>query len=165
MDPLFKLNTCLTNPDLSGQQKLEMVCATVHKLIPGADRVSLWLFNESKSQVSSLICFDATSKSWCDQITLRREDFGIYFDAILNREFVDAPDAATHPDTKCFNESYFTPLNIQSLLDYILHRNFEPQGILCCESVGRQVHWSEEDKQTLKKIARSCSFFFNLSTN
>lgn len=165
MDPLFKLNTCLTNPDLSGQQKLESVCKTVHKLIPGADRVSLWLFDESQSQISSLICFDATSKSWSEQVTLLREDFPGYFDAILHREFVDAPDAANHPDTECFNQSYFQPLDIRSLLDYILYRDFEPKGILCCESVGRQVQWSEHDKQTIKKIARSCSFFFKLSTD
>lgn len=165
MDPLFKLNTCLTNPDMSGQQKLEAVCSTVHKLIRGADRVSLWLFDETKSQITSLICFDATSSTYTEQVTLRRQDFASYFDAIIHHEFVDAPEATSHPDTRCFNSSYFEPLNIQSLLDYILHQDFEPKGILCCESVGKKVQWTEQDKQTIKKIARSCSFFFDLSTS
>ncbi|MCC2606825.1 GAF domain-containing protein [Planctobacterium marinum] len=162
MDHLFKLNTVLTNPNLSQQEKLHCVCAVTQALVPGADRVSLWLFDNNQTQITSLICFDALQQQYSSGTVLTRQDFGSYFDAILDREIVNAPDAALDPVTSCFAESYFRPLNIQSLLDYVLHRDFEPRGIICCESVARTVDWTKEDEVTLRKIARACSFFFNL---
>lgn len=163
MELLFKLNTVLTNPTLSQQEKLHSVCNITHSLVEGADRVSLWLFDDNFSQITSLICFDALQQQYTSGTVLTRKDFASYFEAILEREIVNAPDATLDPITSCFTESYFRPLNIQSLLDYVLHRDFQPKGIICCESVGRTVDWTEENELTLRKIARACSFFFDLS--
>lgn len=73
---------------------------------------------------------------------------------------INAPQARTHDITKCFNETYFEPLNIHSLLDFILHWEFIPQGIICCESVGKEVQWAERDIESLKRIARVSSMYF-----
>ena len=159
---MLKLNMTLTNPRLSTDQKLEAVCSLTNDMIEGADRVSLWLFDEEKSQIESIMCLDSTQGKFTKGAILKQRDFTNYFDAILNQDVVNAPNAHTHESTSCFTESYFKPNNIISLLDFILHRDFKPAGIICCESVGRQVSWDESDIANLKKIAMACSMYFNI---
>lgn len=75
---------------------------------------------------------------------------------------INAPEARTHDLTKYFNETYFVPLNIQSLLDFVLHQNFLPSAIICCESVGKVTHWTDENIESLRRIASSSSMYFKI---
>ncbi len=162
MDPFIKLTTKLTNPKVAVADKLREICITASSLIKGADRVSLWRFDENFQSIESLICYDCKSNEFSSGLVLKQSDFSDYFTAILKDEVINAPQAREHELTQCFNESYFKPLEIHSLLDFILHRDFEPQGIICCESVGKVTQWSDENVETLKRIARVSSMYFRV---
>lgn len=160
MDQFTKLTSKLTNPSINVQDKLKGICETTVSLVQGATRVSLWFFSPDFESIESLICYDASSRSYTSGQKLYKADCEDYFKAILQNEIINAPDAREHDSTKCFKEVYFEPLNIYSLLDYILHRDFNPHGIICCESVNKITQWSDKDIDTLKKIARVSSMYF-----
>jgi len=160
MDPFIKLTTKLTNPKISIENKLKAICLTTSSLIKGADRVSLWCFDGSFETIESLICYDSTNRSFTSKQVLKKSDFNDYFSGILKNEIINAPQARTHEQTKCFNESYFIPFEIHSLLDFILHQDFHPHGVICCESVGKVTQWSDSNVETLRRIARASSMYF-----
>jgi len=160
MDPFIKLTTKLTNPKVSIEDKLKEICLTTSLLIKGADRVSLWRFEKSFESIKSLICYDSANRNFTSEQILKKSDFNDYFSGILKNEIINAPQARSHELTKCFNESYFIPLEIHSLLDFILHQDFNPHGIICCESVGKVTQWSDDNVETLRRIARASSMYF-----
>ena len=160
MDSFIKLTTKLTNPNLSTEDKLKEICFTTSALVKGADRVSLWCFDEEFESIHALVCYDVINNSFSSDQVLKKSDFGDYFTGILNNDVINAPNARSHELTQCFTESYFKPLNIHSLLDYILNKDFNPHGVICCESVGRVSQWSAEDEETLKRVARVSSMYF-----
>lgn len=160
MDQFTRLTAKLTNPSISVKDKLKGICDTTASLIQGANRVSLWVFSPDFESIETLICYDTSSRSYSSGQKLSKSDFEDYFSAILQNEIINAPDARTHDTTKCFKDVYFEPLNIYSLLDFILHRDFSPHGIICCESVNKVTIWSDKDIDTLKRIARASSMHF-----
>jgi len=162
VDLITKLTVKLTNPKVSVDDKLIEICHKTQQLIDGADRVSLWVFSEGFNKIKSLLCYDATTGQYTSGQELSRDDYTEYFDAIIKKEIINAPLARDNVFTQCFTESYFEPLKIYSLLDFILHKDFEPTGIICCEGVGEVKHWSDENIKTLKRIASISSFCFHL---
>jgi len=164
MDPIAKLTAKLTNPKFSENDKLVEICHTTHQLIEGADRVSLWSFSQDFTEIKSLICYDAISGQFTSGQELSRENYTEYFDAIIKKEVINAPLARDNVFTQCFKDSYFKPLKIYSLLDFILHKDFEPTGIICCEGVDEVKYWSDENIEALKRIANISSFCFKLES-
>ena len=162
MDPFIKLTVKLTNPAIHVEDKLKEICIVTAQLIQGADRVSLWVFSQNFDSIESLICYDRASGLFDSGCVLNKSDFNDYFKGILNQQVINAPDARTHELTKCFNETYFEPLEIRSLLDFVLHQDFIASGVICCESVGKMIHWSEKNIESLKRIARVSSMYFKI---
>ena len=157
-----RLSVFISDPNKSNSAKLTTISQTLKTLIPNANRVSLWLFNEHYDQINCLSCLDE-SEQISTGLVLKATDFPDYFTFILSSQILDASDARQHPVTTCFNSSYFEPLNIHSLLDYIFYMNDVPLGVICCESVGKQVDWTIEDQQNLIKIADVTTLFFATS--
>ncbi|MGS2720613.1 GAF domain-containing protein [Paraglaciecola aestuariivivens] len=164
MDAFIRLTTCLTNPALTIDRKLKMICEVTAELISGADRISLWRFEDDYSKIVSSVSYDSSKNKFEDSSELHRKDFTPYFDAIINQNVIKASDARNHPATECFTELYFEPNNIYSLLDFILHEDFNPIGVICCESLGNIYEWSEKDVQSLRRIARASSLYFRLDS-
>jgi GAF domain-containing protein len=162
MEAFIKLTSSLTNPALTVDKKLKLICETTAEVISGADRVSLWTFEDDYSKIVSSVNYDNIDRIYSRVAELRRKDFAEYFDAIINNEVIMASDARTDPITTCFTELYFKPNNIFSLLDFILHHDFKPIGVICCESVGRKYQWSDNDVQSLRRIASASSLYFHL---
>ncbi|WP_448565551.1 GAF domain-containing protein [Thalassotalea ganghwensis] len=163
MSDLISLTSKLTNPTLVKDEKLRAICTQAASRITGADRVSLWVFDNDFNEMHSIMCFDTRLKEFSNGHTIYRNDCRAYFKGILNNEIIRAPDARNHRLTSCFNELYFKPLNIYSLLDYILHQDFEPVGVICCESVDKITQWTDQDEEVLRKIARASSMHFSLT--
>lgn len=162
MNPYLKLTATLTNPRVKVEDKLQEICTITSQLIKGADRVSLWSFSDDFEKIESLICYDSSNGDITSGMSLNKSDFNDYFKGILEQEVINASEARTHDLTKHLNETYFDPLNIQSLLDFVLHQDFVPSGIICCESVGRVTHWTDENIKSLKRIASSSSMYFKI---
>ncbi|MCF2949787.1 histidine kinase [Paraglaciecola aquimarina] len=160
MDPLLKLVHLLQDDSVTTDEKLRQVCVQTQLAIPRANRVSLWNFNREKTEIVCLMCFDKVSNEYSSQQVLSQTDFPQYFAKILEEQVVMASDARNFSATKCFNQSYFEPLDIYSLLDFVLHKDFQPTGILCCESVGQKVNWTQEDVESLRMLSTMTSYFF-----
>lgn len=149
----------ISDPTVTNAVKLKAICQKLKQLIPKTNRVSLWIFNPEYSEITCIQCLDHANK-YSNGLLLKASDYPSYFQYILKNEVLDASSARENPVTKCFNKSYFEPLKIYSLLDYIFSIDDKPIGIICCENVGTQVNWDETDKSALIKVANIITLFF-----
>lgn len=81
-----------------------------------------------------------------------------YFSTILHENFIVATEARSHPATAELVDPYFRDHDIYSLLDYVIHDNFKPIGVICCENAGGLRHWREEDVSYLRQMSTLISF-------
>ena len=157
---LKNLAVKISDPNVSSNRKLKQICKELKALIPNANRVSLWLFNKEYSTLNCLICLDENNDVSSGTV-LYTENSPAYFNYILANQVLDASDARNNEVTKPFSHSYFEPLDIYSLLDYIYTLNSKPLGVICCESVGSKVTWSQADKKSLIKVADVTNLFLS----
>ncbi len=157
---LKNLAVKISDPNVSSDRKLKQICKELKTLIPNANRVSLWLFNKEYSTLNCLICLDENNDVSSGTV-LYTENSPAYFNYILANQVLDASDARNNEVTKPFSHSYFEPLDIYSLLDYIYTLNSKPLGVICCESVGSKVTWSQADKKSLIKVADVTNLFLS----
>ncbi len=123
-----------------------------------ADLVSVWKFEEEGDAIRCLCAFDALAESFSSGQSLSKNDCPTYFATIVEENTICAPDARTHPVTRELTEPYFLPNGIISLLDFIVHHDFRPVGIICCENRGGLRDWSQEDRDYLRSLAMLASF-------
>ncbi|MDQ8196506.1 GAF domain-containing protein [Pelagicoccus enzymogenes] len=126
-----------------------------------ADRTSVWTFDSELSQIECQCCYDALDKSFTKGFVLKREDFPVYFKAIVEDNIVNAPHARTQQATREFTEPYFIPHGIHSLLDFIIQKDLVPIGIICCENRRGIRQWDKANEDYLRTIATLTSFLFN----
>lgn len=157
---LKNLAVKISDPNVSSDRKLKQICKELKALIPNANRVSLWLFNKDYSALNCLACLDENNDVLSGTV-LYTENSPAYFNYILTNQVLDASDARNNEVTKPFSHSYFEPLNIYSLLDYIYILDSKPLGVICCESVGSKVTWSHADKESLIKVADVTNLFLS----
>ncbi|KPH90288.1 chemotaxis protein CheY [Pseudoalteromonas undina] len=157
---LKNLAVKISDPNVSSNRKLKQICKELKALIPNANRVSLWLFNKDYSALNCLACLDENNDVLSGTV-LYTENSPAYFNYILTNQVLDASDARNNEVTKPFSHSYFEPLNIYSLLDYIYILDSKPLGVICCESVGSKVTWSHADKESLIKVADVTNLFLS----
>lgn len=136
---------------------LEAICHDAAENLD-ADLVSIWLFKQDPERIECQLALDATAGETSTGLVLLESDYPIYFRSILEESTISAPVAATHPMTREFAETYFKPKGIISLLDFIVHRDFQPVGIICCENRSARRDWSEDDKRYLMRLATLASF-------
>lgn len=159
---VFEELTRSIEQDVERDEVLRQICSTAATLIPQANLISLWNFDADFSKIQNIIALDVEAGSFSKLADLQQKDFPEYFSAIVENELIVASDARTHPMTRCFNEAYFIPNDIFSLLDFILHKDFKPVGVICCESRGKQAHWIKEDEDNLRTLAVLISFYFEI---
>jgi CheY-like chemotaxis protein len=150
----------ISDPSIKRERKLKQTCRELKRLIPAANRVSLWLFNEEYSEINCLMCLDENDEVILDSV-LTAKDYPDYFNYILSHQILDAPDARNHEVTKGFTKSYFEPYNIYSLLDYIYFKDNKALGVICCESIGSKISWTHADKEALIKITDLTTLFLS----
>ena len=161
IDPLTELTIKLSRQTLTAKDKYAAICRCVFQCVPKTNRVSLWKFDDSRSAIHCLMLLDECGKPEQPEIVLTQTQYPDYFSAIIQRETVSASDARNHPDTRCFAKDYFPNNDIHSMLDFIFHQDFRPVGIICCESVGKQVEWDSKDESMLRRTASIVSMFFD----
>ncbi len=126
----------------------------------GANRISIWHFEGGGKAMVCDCFFDVGADSFSSGQVLRAADHPTYFKTIQTDNLVVAPDARSHPVTKELTEPYFREHDIHSLLDFILHDNFEPSGVICCENAGARREWRDADISYLRQVATLISFYF-----
>ena len=126
----------------------------------GATRASVWVYPDPllRDRIECLRLYDKTDGAWSAGAVLSEEDFGPYFEAMRRDNMIVASDARAHPVTACFNEVYFGPLGIYSLLDVGINVNNEPFGLFCCENTTDVMQWSEEQVEYLRQTGTLLGF-------
>jgi hypothetical protein len=117
-------------------------------------RASVWYFDDTKEKIISACLFDVCSNIFTSGVVLKEEDFPEYFASIMKNNFVSASDAANHPATRCFDDLYFLPNDIYSLLDFIITVRTKQIAVLCCENCGSKREWSKYDHEYLSQMAQ-----------
>ncbi|GAB3244976.1 GAF domain-containing protein [Chitinimonas naiadis] len=120
----------------------------------GTSRGSFWFYGgDLKDSVVCESLYDASDSQWSSGMALSEDDFPDYFEAMRDQHQIIASDARQHPATSCFNEVYFEPLNIYSLLDVGITVNDVQVGLVCCEQTADIKEWSQADIQYLQQVA------------
>lgn len=149
----------------SDTEKLEdlyrAICQDIVEHV-GSTRASIWLFNGVQDAITSQCLFDNRDGTFSSGVTLAEDDFPPYFEAIKRDLKIVAPDAEHHPATACFDDIYFTPLDIRSLLDFVIQEGSSPVAVLCCEHCGSRKDWSEADIKYLHQMAAVLGMTFKV---
>lgn len=119
----------------------------------GSTRASVWSFNLQKDEIFCEVLYDTRHKVFQSGVLLSEDEFSDYFSAMKSSDILVADDALTHPSTSCFDEIYFTPNDIMSLLDVIVYDGDEKIGVLCCEHCGERKKWSTQNISYLNSMA------------
>ncbi|TRY30096.1 GAF domain-containing protein [Aliiglaciecola sp. M165] len=160
MSQLSDLIIELSKPTDKPDDQLTKICIAIEALIPDAHRVSIWRFDDNKTCIRCLKCYEKISKHFSAGQILTRKECPCYFEEILLNGLVVADNAQEHPQTQCFTDDYFSIHNIRSVFDCIVETNFQPTGIICCESVNVVNNWEKSDIEMIKRIANMTSLFF-----
>ncbi|MDX2183082.1 MAG: GAF domain-containing protein [Gemmatimonadaceae bacterium] len=145
------LATLKTNPDAIAAV-YEAVCRDIVQHV-GSTRASVWALNGLQDTIHCSMLFDSRDGSLQSGTKLDEDSFPEYFAAIKRDLRIVAADAASHPATSCFDEVYFTPLDIRSLLDVCILIAGQPVAVLCCEHCGVIKDWTASDVQYLETMA------------
>lgn len=118
-----------------------------------ATRASVWSFNAGLDEIRLESLKDTLPGTVSRGTVLSQADFKPYFAAIKQDLKVVAPDARRHPATSCFNKVYFEPLDIHSLLDFVVLSRTDPVAVLCCEQCEAPRAWTPQDLDVLLQMA------------
>lgn len=146
------LSILRANTNRNRESFLEFVSRKVARSID-AQRVSVWLFDDQRTQVRCECLVDGETKSnQCHQV-IRRHDHPAYFEAIEGLLPIRADDARTHDATSSLTQNYLIPLGITSMLDCPIRLGEHLAGVLCCEHVGAPRQWTNDEEEFLVAVS------------
>lgn len=128
----------------------------------GSTRASIWTVSPLQDRIVCLCLYDTRTKAFTSGSMLSDEDFPEYFRAIQKDGILVASDACEHPATRCFDEVYFVPNDIRSLLDIVVLDGSSPVAIQCCEHCGSIKEWTDSDKEYLEGMSSMLSFMVRI---
>ena len=125
------------------------------------DRVSIWLFNDERTSINCEQLWVSAESQFYSGTELKQTDFPEYFAAIENDPIIVGHIATEHPYTSCFNELYFKPLGIQSLLDVPIWYKGEVIGVICMENLSQR-YWKDCEVAYSQLFSALYSFAFSV---
>lgn len=108
-------------------------------------RASIWYFNIDKDTITCQVQYDIETGDQGVGMELKKADLPIYMQAIINDNVIIAYDARNYHLTSEFNDSYFIPNNIYSILDIPLFVDGQNIGVVCLEQKHQIRNWAEEE--------------------
>jgi GAF domain-containing protein len=145
---------------LGDYSKGRVTAAAVHQAVcqdivrhVGSTRASIWYFSPLQDRIVCACLLDIRTGFIEQGAELQEDDFPEYFSAIRDNEIVRASDAVRHPATQCFDELYFMPNGITSLLDVVITTGRRHVAILCCEHCDGVREWNASDEAYLRQMA------------
>ncbi|MEY2795091.1 MAG: hypothetical protein RIR10_807, partial [Planctomycetota bacterium] len=131
---------------------LELVTRKVAQSLK-VDRVSVWLFDEQRSQITCNCLVDTDAKNIRFGDVLYRSEFPTYFEAIEGLLPIRADDARKHGATSCLTAKYLAPLGITSMFDCPIRLGDHLAGVLCCEHIGEPRRWTNDEEEFLIAVS------------
>jgi GAF domain-containing protein len=143
-------------PEIFYQSLTEQIVRSI-----GCSRASLWQYTSGlQDRVVCLDLYDSGDEKHHAGAVLSESDFGPYFQAMQTENIIVASHAREHSATSCFNELYFEPNGIHSLLDVGINVGGAPFGLFCCEQVTFVKEWTPEDVEFLRSVGTLCGMAF-----
>lgn len=126
-----------------------------------ADRASIWLYSEKRDSIGCQQLYVKSENRFYQNIELCEKDFGPYFEALRHDPIIIANDAAQHPATSCFLETYLKPLGIKSMLDVPIWYRGQVIGVICVESLTLR-DWKKEEVNFSQLLSSLYSFSYSI---
>lgn len=117
------------------------------------ERVSIWLFDSSKTYLQCLELFNLSLNQYCEETKLLVANYPAYFQAIAENQVIIANDAHTDSRTQEYSEFYYQPRGIMSVLDIPILLKGKIVGVMSTEQVGTFRDWTLEDQNFTRSIA------------
>lgn len=144
------------------QDLFKSVCLDVAEHVE-SDLVSIWFCSFEGTGILCKCRYDAATGIFDDGQRIMKKDCPRYFETMIEYNYISASDARKHPATRELAEIYLKPNKVQSLLDFILHEDYKPIGVICCENRSSIRHWSEDNMSYLRSIAMLVSSRFEFA--
>lgn len=142
----------LKSKSIDDETLFQAVCLDVAERVE-SDLVSIWFCSFEGTGILCKCRYDAITGLFSEGQRVMKADCPLYFETMIEYNYISAPEACEHPATRELAEKYLKPNGVVSLLDFILHEDFKPIGVICCESRSSIRHWSDEDMSYLRSIA------------
>ena len=127
----------------------------------GADRCSIWLYNEDKTSITCEQLYIESEDKWYQGLVLKKDDFEPYFIALSVDPIIIANDAETHPATSCFTEGYLKPLGVKSMLDVPIIYRGDTIGVVCIETLSDK-NWKDCEVDFAQLLSSIYSFSYSV---
>lgn len=126
-----------------------------------ADRVSIWLFNSSRSAIECRSLFTLEDQNFSKGLRLKSKDYPKYFEALDQDPIIIANSADSHFATSEFKENYLDIFEIKSMLDVPIWYRGGLIGVICIESKKLR-EWQKIEVDFIQLIASLYSFAFSI---
>lgn len=111
------------------------------------DRVSVWLFDECGTRMTSVDQFAASLAKHSSGTVILEADYRNEFEALKTSNYVAADDPFNDPRTAGYVENYLKPNRITSMLDVVIRSRGRNLGLICFEHVDQPHRWGEDEIQ------------------
>jgi len=148
---LLRLALAQQQPELSFVQTLQQFTEEVTRYLSTA-RVSVWVYNRDKIHLRCLDSYDASRQEHTAGMEREVKRYPAYFAALEQQRVVAATNAATDPRTREFGPAYLAQHGITSMLDSPIRVGRQLRGVMCCEHIGPQREWTEEEQRFIASV-------------
>jgi two-component sensor histidine kinase len=110
------------------------------------ERVSVWLFNHTKTSIVSMGEFDMRTREFDKNNVLDTYRYPGYFSALRENRIILVEDVKTNKITKELYTDYFSLYSIYSLMDIPIRVSGELTGVICFEKTGVKKIFTEQEQ-------------------
>jgi PAS domain S-box-containing protein len=117
------------------------------------ERVSVWLYNESRSHIECIDLFERSSGLHSLASELSVANHPIYFQSLEEDRIIAANDVNNDRRTRELVQGYFALIGTNSTLDAPVRIGGLVVGVLCVEQVGELRQWTQDEQNFVASVA------------
>ena len=124
-----------------------------------ADNLGVWLFDEERENLCSVLRFDIKEGKACDPVTLPAARVASEFEAMQATPMLALDDALNDPRAADFRDIFLIPQGLTAILDHAIRAAGEDVGVFSFERRGKKRPWLPVEMA----LARSISSYLSLA--
>ncbi len=145
----------LTDPELPSLSLKSSIRRTneIAGVAMDVERTGVWLLTDDEDKLSCYDLFNKKTGEHSDDLIFLSADYPHYFEFIAESIALNADDARNDPKTNEFNETYFIPNNIYSVLDSAIRVHGKLKGVVSFEHTENHRVWKEDEISFAGEVA------------
>ena len=151
-DALLALVTHASIRESPLESSLEIVARTAAATLD-VNRVGIWLYDAAGEWMDCAKLFDRDAGWSALGVSLHKDRYPRYFQALREHRAVAVADARIDPRTAELRADYLEKLNIASLLDSAIRNQAGTAGVVCSEHIGLPRVWTLDEQSFAASIA------------